>query len=418
MITKQRKTYRRQPSSAPPRPRRRRAAKLLMRSVVVALVVAAAAVSILAPAAQALAQPDPDLDFTPPVSFRATVIEVGPPTEEDLGYGMIVISQLVTVRALTGPLRGVQFTFTHANPNDPAFEIDIKTGMDIVMSAVVIDGEIQEPYVEDIARDRPLLWLAVGFFVLLIGVGGRRGLRSAITLAVTIAIILRAMLPALLAGANPVLISVAVGVAATLVTVLAIAGFTRKALAAIIGTTGGVVAAGALAWLTASLANLTGFGVEEVRMLTHIPQGTAFDFRGLLFAGMLIGALGAAMDVGMSVASSMDEVRRADPNLNHRGLLAAGMNVGRDVMGTMANTLVLAYTGASIPLLLLFMAYDMSLLRIVSLDLVATEIARALTGSMGLVLSIPITALAGAALFARQKADKPRPAANHEEEPA
>lgn len=332
-------------------------------------------------------------------TFRARILEVGPPIEEDLGFGMVIIRQQVRARAQTGPLRGAEFFFTHSNPDDPAFDIHLRPGMELVMSAFVEGTGLQDPFVEDIARDRPLVWLTVGFVALLLAVGGRRGLRAAVTLAITVLLIVQVLLPALLDGRSPVVLSIIVGMAATLVTILAVGGATRKSAVAIIGTIGGVLAAGSLAWVSAGVAHLTGLGAEEVRLLLHIPQGIQFDLSGLLFAGMLIGALGATMDVGMSIASSMEEVRRANPGTSARELLRAGMNVGRDVMGTMANTLVLAYAGASIPLLLLFMAYDMTLLRIVSLDLVATEAVRALTGSMGLVLAIPLTAVTGALLL-------------------
>jgi uncharacterized membrane protein len=332
-------------------------------------------------------------------TFRARLLEVGPPIEEDLGYGMIITRHQVRAHAQTGPLRGTDFTFTHSNPNDPAYDINLRAGMDVVMSGFINELWIEEAFVEDIARDRPMVWLTAGFVALLVAVGGRRGVRAAITLAITVLLILRVMLPALLAGSSPVAVSILIGIAATLVTVLAVGGVNRKSATAIIGTVGGVIAAGTLAWIAARVAHLTGLGAEEVRLLVHIPQGTKFNLSGLLFAGMLIGAMGAIMDVGMSIASSMDEVRRANPSTSARNLLRAGMNVGRDVMGTMANTLVLAYAGASIPLLLLFMAYDMTVLRIISLDLVATEVVRALTGSMGLVLSIPLTALAGTVLL-------------------
>lgn len=333
-------------------------------------------------------------------TYRARVIEVGPPEQQDYGYGMIITTQEVRIRLASGPLLGTEFVTTHANPNDPAYDITLTRGMELVVSVIRDEtGEVTDIYIEDIARDRPLIWLAVGFVALLVVVGGLKGLRSAITLGVTLFAVFRIMLPALLRGANPITVSIGVAIGATLVTLTAVGGPNRKTLAAILGTTGGVLAAGGLAIVISSAARLTGFGAEEMRMLVYVPQGTEFNIRGLLFAGMLIGALGAVMDVGMSVASAMAEVQLANPAARAADLVRAGMNVGRDVMGTMANTLVLAYIGATIPLLLLFMAYELSFIRLLSLDVVATEVARALTGSIGLVLAIPLTALAGGALL-------------------
>jgi len=148
-----------------------------------------------------------------------------------------------------------------------------------------------------------------------------------------------------------------------------------------------------------SAARLTGFGTEEAAMLLYIPQEIQFDFRGLLFSGMIIGALGAVMDVAMSIASAMDEVTLARPRITHDVLLRSGLRVGRNIMGTMSNTLILAYAGGSIPLLLLFAAYGTPMIQIVNFDHIATEVVKAFAGSIGLIAAIPITAVSGSRLL-------------------
>lgn len=127
------------------------------------------------------------------------------------------------------------------------------------------------------------------------------------------------------------------------------------------------------------------------------------NYQGLLFGSILIGALGAVMDIGMSIASTIDEVRKVHPEANFQNLFNAGMNVGRDVMGTMSNTLILAYTGAALPLLLLLVANNMSLSKILNMEMIAVEAVRALAGSIGLVLCIPITALVSAFMYSEFK---------------
>jgi len=127
------------------------------------------------------------------------------------------------------------------------------------------------------------------------------------------------------------------------------------------------------------------------------------DFQGILFAGVILGALGAVMDVAISIAAAQQEVARNCLTLSRRELFDSGMTVGRDVMATDANTLILAYAGSSLPLVLLIASQpDLSMLRIFNLDLLVTEFVRALVGSIGLVLSIPLTAAAGAFLLMRQ----------------
>lgn len=144
-------------------------------------------------------------------------------------------------------------------------------------------------------------------------------------------------------------------------------------------------------------------------MLMFIPQQTGFDFRGLLFAGIIIGALGAVMDVSMSISSAMDEIKQVSPGLPRRALIQSGMNVGSDLMGTMSNTLILAYTSGSLPMLLLFFAYDTPLIKIVNLEFIATEIVRALAGSLGLIMAIPITAVAGGYILTGKEDKKTAP---------
>ena len=131
---------------------------------------------------------------------------------------------------------------------------------------------------------------------------------------------------------------------------------------------------------------------EECRAIVLSPD-LSVDLRGLLFSGILIGALGAIMDVSISIASSIEEIHNANPTLHFSDLFFRGMNVGKDIMGTMSNTLILAYTGGSLPLIFMYMSYKTSIIKIFNLELIATEIIRALVGSIGLILAIPFTAL-------------------------
>ncbi len=137
-------------------------------------------------------------------------------------------------------------------------------------------------------------------------------------------------------------------------------------------------------------------------MLMFIPQEINFDFRGLLFSGIILASLGAVMDVSMSISSSMFEIIKIDPTIKKSDLISAGMNVGRDIIGTMSNTLILVYVGCSLPLMLLFMAYDISFIEIINKDMIASEIVRALAGSIGLTLAIPITVFISAGLLNRK----------------
>lgn len=333
------------------------------------------------------------------VYFRGVVMRVdqdqsGSPLEE-AGYESQ--AYFVDVRVTAGPHKGETMNVYHLTSGSEAYDIYVKPGDKVLLQATAGEnGELTEVYITGHVRDTSL-YVAVGLFVLLVLLlGGKAGLKSLLGLAFTAGLIVLVYLPLLLQGKSPVPLAVAVAAVAVVVTMFIVSGVSKKTLAAILGTVGGVVVAGALAVLFGRFSHLTGFSDHEAQMLLYIPQGIDFDYQGLLFGGMVIGALGAVMDVGMSIASALFEMRQLRPDLGPWQLFRSGMNVGRDIMGTMTNTLILAYTGSSTSMLLLFLAYDMPLEQIMNLDLIATEMIRALTGSIGLVSAIPLTAAAAA----------------------
>ncbi|MFP4200610.1 MAG: YibE/F family protein, partial [Clostridia bacterium] len=181
---------------------------------------------------------------------------------------------------------------------------------------------------------------------------------------------------------------------------LIIAGPTHKTAAAILGTVAGVLFAGILASVFGNSAHLMGLHTQEAQFLMFSSE-TPFDFRGLLFAGMILGALGAVMDVSISIASAVEEVHRVGKSNRFSTLVISGMNVGRDVLGTMSNTLILAYTGSSLPLILLLVAHRADFVSVANMDIMATEVIRALSGSVGLILCVPVTAISAAWLKSR-----------------
>lgn len=256
------------------------------------------------------------------------------------------------------------------------------------------DGNVEFAYVTEIVRDKYLLFLAIGFMLSLLAVGRLKGLKAIISLALTAFGVVKILIPAILKGLDPVRVSVLMCVCVISATLLIISGFNRKTFAAVIGTAGGVLVAGIIALVVGSAAKLTGFGDDESQMLMYIPQNVTFDFRGLLFAGILIGTMGATMDVGMSIASAMHEIRENSPDIKTRDLFRAGMNVGRDAMATMSNTLILAYAGGSLHMMLVLMAYETPFEHIINWDMIASEILRSISGSIGIIFAIPLTALA------------------------
>lgn len=315
--------------------------------------------------------------------------------------GMVSKVQTTKVEILEGPFRGQTVEVDNEITDNPAYNVEVKTGQEVVLAMESRrDGEVQVN-IADYHRAPSLTWLMVAFLVAFIAFGGKQGVKSLIGLGITVLLIGWVLLPLSLHGFNPLLISVVICLLATASSILLIGGLSKKSAAAIAGTVGGVIVAGLSAQIVIWTAPLTGLSSEEAQILrgSVLVQQPPF-YSGLLAAGMLIGALGVIMDVGISIASSVSEVSKADRKLPAKALFQSGMNVGRDIMGTMTNTLILAYTGGALPLLLL--ATQMPSIKLINLDLFATEVASALSGSLGLVFTIPLTALVAARIMSSE----------------
>jgi uncharacterized membrane protein len=274
-----------------------------------------------------------------------------------------------------------------------------KKGDDVLLSIEEDEqGVIIEGYIYEVVRDKYMLYLVLVFIIAVILIGGVKGIKSLITLAFTAVGVIKILPSLLLKGYNPIYASIFISVIIVIFTLFIVSGLNKKSISAIIGTMGGVLIAAIIAFIIGSMSRLTGFGSEEAQMLMYIPQKINFDYKGLLFAGIIMGALGAVMDVSMSISSAMNEISLAHPKISSSKLMKAGMSVGRDIMGTMSNTLILAYVGASLQLIILLMAWNTSFLEIINREVMASEIVRAMAGSIGLIFSIPITVLASSVL--------------------
>ena len=261
-------------------------------------------------------------------------------------------------------------------------------------------GNILQGYISEVKRDKYLIYLVIAFVLLTIIVGGLKGIKTLVTLGITI-IGIFVMLKGIINGQNPVIMSIIVSFGVTIITMFIIGGFNKKAIAAIVGTLSGVIIAGLISLVISYYANLSGLVSSESQMLLYTTGTVQLDFKGILFASILLGTLGAVMDVCMSISSSIRELKDNNSVMTVGQLFKSGMNIGKDVMGTMSNTLILAYAGTSMCLMLLFMVNNMTLTEIVNMELIATEIVRALAGTIGLIISIPITAFVASFLVVK-----------------
>ena len=346
-------------------------------------------ITILMIASSAFAQPN-----QPPVSYeKGEVIDVKPIQESTQKAFMTGKGEVITLRLTSGPDKGKIVDSLNFTTGRSLYEINVARG-DKVIVAISRDFGRTTYHVSDFDRFDYSWWLMGLFAFALIAVGGIIGLKSVIVIAFSIFLILNVFLTRVLAADVSLTVltllisSVIAGLTQTI-----ISGWNKKSFAAILGTIGGVVIAGVLSLASIHLMHLTGLDSEEAMMLkATILKGV--DFRGLLFSGMVLGSLGAVLDVTISISSAIYEVKQAQPEMGMRQLFTAGMNVGRDIMGTNSNTLILAYIGSSLPLLLLIAAQPgSSMLPILNQNLIVTEIARALSGSIGVICAIPLTAV-------------------------
>ncbi len=262
------------------------------------------------------------------------------------------------------------------------------------------DGTRQYVVVDWIRRPA-LLWLVGLFLVVSVAVARFKGLRAFIATGTSLAIVIGFIVPRILEGGNPIFVSL-VGVGGILIlAIYFVHGLNWSTTAALLGTFLAVIATMALGLLFTELAHLTGFGSEEAMMINI--GASQVNLKGLILAGLLVGALGALTDITIVQASVVRELAHVNPNFGLRELYTRAMNVGLDHIGSLVNTLVLAYTGAALPLMVLLYLNEFSLGRALNLELVAQEVVHTLVGSIGLILAVPITTLLAAAMF---KGDK------------
>ena len=302
--------------------------------------------------------------------------------------------QAIQVRLLTGEFKGETIELDNMLTGNPYYDIKLKKNTKVILHAED-NGEGVEFSIEDIKRSGNLGWLSLLFCGLLIYVGRKKGFYSLISIGLTVLLITHALSPLILIGINPVLATILSCVASTAATMYLVGGFNAKSTSAVIGAMLSLLFAGLLSYITMFTAHLTGFTEENSMFLyTAHPE---LDFIGITISTMILATLGAVMDVAMSIASTINEIYITDNTKTVKDLFISGMNVGRDIIGTMANTLILVYLGGSLPLLLL--AGNIDLQKFINLNQVVTETASALIGSIAIVICVPFTAVAASQMI-------------------
>ncbi|WP_448902648.1 YibE/F family protein [Eubacterium sp.] len=246
-------------------------------------------------------------------------------------------------------------------------------------------------------------WIMIAAFLgVLCIVGGRRGVASAVGLVFTFVCIIGVYIPMLYIGVSPFISATVTTIMITIVVMMLIGGWTIKTLCAILGTIAGVLVAGGMAYLFGKLGHISGLNADDVETLAYVAQNSKLDVGGVLFSGILIASLGAVMDVSMSISSTIAEIHDANPEFDARRLFKSGINVGKDMMGTMSNTLILAFAGGSINILIITYAYNMSYLEYFNKYDIGIELLRGIAGSMGVILTVPFVSIIASILLKKK----------------
>ena len=250
----------------------------------------------------------------------------------------------------------------------------------------------------------PMVLLLLGLFaVATVLVGGKKGIATLYALTFTFLCVICLYIPLLYVGCNGILAAVLTSVTILTASIYILNGWSVKTFCAMIGTTLGVALSGVLAMVIGRSFHLSGYNMDEVEALVFIANSSRLKIGDILYAGVLITSLGAVMDVSVSIVAAMDEVRQHAQNLSRKELFASGMRVGKDMIGTMSNTLILAYTGSATGIMMNAYANDMAYLRLMSYNPVIIEILCGLCGTIGVILTVPLQAFITALFFGKKK---------------
>lgn len=324
---------------------------------------------------------------------------------EDVPVG----KQVVTVELESGDFAGTRYQLD--NNLSYLYGTVLEAGDSVTVSYTVTDGAIDGIELQDYDRTSPLLWVVLIFLVITVLVGGKVGAKSLLGLGLTILCVFTILIPLLLGGAPTLPAILGLCAFVTVVEFVILGGVNRKTVCAILGTISGVAFAMLFGLFACKLLRVNGFQMysaePHIEALLQIKQGqppfSSLQIGDLLVGGILIAALGAVNDVAMSISSAMNELISVNPNLSRKDLFKSGMNIGRDMVGTMTNTLILALVGSSLVLMIYLASLEPSFRQLMSSTFFSVEMVQALASSAGVILAVPLSVVIGMVLFGKHK---------------
>ena len=311
--------------------------------------------------------------------------------------GRRVGDQELEIRILSGDHKGEIMTVT--NYMSALFNVDVDQGDRIIVR--IMTDEDGSYYASVFNYDRGIVlgvFLLI-FFALLAVLGGKKGVGALAGLLLTLGCIWFILIPCLIRGVPAVPVTIGVSAVSAAAGLIFLNGYSKKTLCAVCGCVGGVLAAGIAAAAVGTLSPMNGFNMQEAENLILYGADRGLKISGLLVCGVLISALGAVMDVSLGIASSVWEMREQNPEASAGSLFRSGMQIGRDAMGTMANTLILAFAGSSLNMLILVQTYDIPFQQLINTDSIALEVVQSVAGSFGILLTVPLVAFISARLM-------------------
>ena len=274
------------------------------------------------------------------------------------------------------------------------------TDNDVISEVQITNVDVENP------ERREILMTFMSVFLVILGIiGGKRGLMAIAGLGFTLVSIFFLLVPLMLKGYSVILSTLLILALVTVVSLILLGGWTPKIIASILGCFLGVATAASLAHFVGNLTFISGLNMEDIDLLfTTNPDFSPTQASGLFISGVLIASLGAVMDTAMSVSSAMEEIKLSNPRISPGRLFKAGMNVGRDTMGTMTNTLILAFAGSSLNMMLIIYSRGVMFNELINNDFIASELIRSLAGSLGIILTVPAVAFISAMIMGGEAA--------------
>lgn len=281
---------------------------------------------------------------------------------------------------------------------------EIKNGSKIIISpSSMLEAGQEEWIFIEYNRSDTLIWFGIIFLLLLLIFGKSKGLSTIVSLAFTIFAIFSVYIPSILKGYNIYLSTFVISIFLIFMSLLIMNGANKKTICAIVGNIGGVAVAALIAIVMNHILNITGIVDEDYAFLMSAQLKSPINLIAIVWGGIVIGSLGAIMDVAMSISSAMNELAENMEERTFAKLLKSGMNIGRDTIGTMTNTLILAYVGSSLATVLLMIVYNKNTLFLFNMEMIVVEVLQAIVGSLGILFAVPATALFSAYIFTKEK---------------